>query len=239
MLNNTMINKTLVIDYYGNYSLRMVGGQYGFRRSLSIADPSYRIEYIEDAAGFTPVSFQDGVFNPGSWEGFINEIAVPVIIDDGNIATRQELNRDDQNYSGATEVIWRDGRDGFVEFKKYIYVKRYKDSMYEYVIFSDEPGEGFTSYAFVGPDGTIKNAFYWGMFEATKYTDSTTNTDKLTGIPTSAFSFPSTLTLLNYETLANNVQTSEDGRSHIHLSYKSGWDYICDLITLITKTDDA
>jgi hypothetical protein len=67
-----------------------------------------------------------------------------------------------------------------------------------------------------------------------------TDKTKIHSRPNSSFVYPTTTTVTEYENCANNLGiNSEDNHSIWHIGYKSGWDYICDLITLISCNDDA
>ena len=276
IINKIKVVQTLNIQYFGEYEIRLAGKRYGFRRSKNISDGEQRITYIEDAEGFIPVSFQTDeeqtkIFDPGSWGQFISEVAAPVLLNvNGNISY---LDPDDQSkFLDGSSVDWDDiisahNQQAMVEFRKYIYVKRYEDKNYEYVIFTDEKPEndpGFLNQAGISIyDNSnesnnhliINDRFYWGMYEGSAwqvtdtedaYGTSTTLT-QLWSLPTSGFAAAYATTALGMEQYANNVRyvagtsigETTRRKSRWHIGYKSGYDFICDLITLISKTDDV
>ena len=235
----------ITAEYYGKYSTRLVGKQYGFRRAKNVADSQYRIEYIEDAENMTPAFFEqlqgsdEWVFNPGDWGTFIEEVAEPVVLDRNGLKT--SLNRNNQNYyADGTAINFGEAfsadNNFMVEFRKYIYVKRYEDNSYEYVLFSDEKiDDSYYNYATTTLGGQNAEKFYWGMFEGSF---SGTTSTKLHSFPSTAIS-TAVKKVSVMEQYANNIALNSKNQSHWHINYKSGWDFICDLITLITKNDNA
>lgn len=80
-------------------------------------------------------------------------------------------------------------------------------------------------YAHTGLDGAVKDEFYWGMFKGYS----------LDGKMRSLAGFaPTTNTTRNTE-----VTTCTANGSGYYTIYKSGWDYISDLLTLISKSDNS
>lgn len=248
VVDNVSLTESLDIQTFGISSVQMVGKKYGFRRSRNVQSPSGRIDYIEDATDMIPVSFdEDGTFNPGSWNSFINSVAAPCRINLQNEIRYFNPNNQRQ-WSDGTDVNWT--TDGFygestsfamVEFRKYVYVKRWSDTNYDYVIFTDEKiDDTYQCYACMRPDGTYADdpKFYWGMYEGITFEQD--GITKLKSAPGNGLTLPTNATITSYETYANNLGAIDSsGISHWHIGYKSAWDFICDLITLISKTDDA
>ena len=256
-INNLRTKETLEIDYFGQYNVRLSGKQYGFRRSKSISDSEARISYIYDAEGFVPVSYSNDtgsyVFDPGSWGDFIDEVAAPVLLaTNGSV---EYLDKNDQhkdiegNDINWDSIIANHNKQGMVEFRKYIYVKRYEDAYYNYVIFSDEKlDSGFINQAGISVyEGQTnfepKEKFYWGMFEGSQCLDATDQLIKIQSLPTRAFATAGTY--VAYESQANNIAKMTiniDGTEYIksrwHIGQLNMWNYICDLLTLLGKNDN-
>lgn len=209
------------------------GVRYGFKRAKNNSSPSDRITYLYDAVGKTPgaMNFTSGVFSYGGWENFIEQIARPVMLkNDGTVD--YELCHTDQTkkIDGVTASdVANTGYAGnaMVEFNdEFKWVHRSQDANYEYVIFCNvQFDDTYECYAHKNANGEAQAAFYWGMFKGTNVGN------KLRSIGTGAVMVSQTRnTEVAYAT-ANG-----DGYNTI---YKSGWDYICDLLTLIGKSDNT
>lgn len=215
-------------------SIEMVyklGTRYGFRRTKNNSAPAVRIEYLFDAVGKTPaaMNFTTGAFNYGGWKDFVEEVARPVMLRT-NGTVDYELNHDDQTkrLDGMSSDVANTAYDGnaMVEFSGFKWVKRYQDDSYEYVIFSNTKfDDDYHAYAHMDADGNVKDAFYWGMFKGT-YVGS-----KLRSIGTGSVMVSQTR-----NTEVSRATANGDGYYTI---YKSGWDYIADLLTLISKSDNS
>lgn len=204
----------------------------GFKRKKAESDPEARIEYIFDAVNKTPmkVNLVDGTPNYGDWEDFINEVATPVMLKtDGTEA--YELNRNDQTKkaAGGNSDISNTSYDGnaMVRFGgKWKWVKRYEDETYEYVIFADRQyDDDYHAYAHTDENGVVQDKFYLGM-----YMGSYSN-NKLRSIADAS--------IMNYTTRNTEVSRAQANGSGYGTTYKSAWDYVCDLLTLVSKTDNA
>ena len=116
---------------------------YGFRRNNADSNPLTRIEYLNDANGFTPitVNLADGTFNWGSWFEFVNSNIRPVMLSyDGQVA--YELNHEDtsKKLDGTASDIANPNFAGnaMVEFANFKYVSRLSIGDYDYVYFSNK-----------------------------------------------------------------------------------------------------
>lgn len=243
------------LNYYGTYDIKLVGKRYGFKREKNNQNPSTRITYLFDAEHFNPITFGDSGADLGDWEDFIKEVACPVYIVNDGIGTVRKLSFTDQNYTAeGTLNTTTDNGNFMVGFYKYKYVARKQDSLFEYVVFCDEDLSDnewdYQCYAHAmtvdtsGQNVVIKpgNAFYWGMFNSDYYTNN--DITYLHSVPTANYTGTSAFTLAQLETFARNWAPTyaEDTTGKLkrwNIGYKSGWDYICDLITLVTKSDDA
>lgn len=209
-----------------------LGTRYGFRRSKNNSSPAGRIEYLFDAAEKKPASMglNTGVFDFGDWEDFVYKVARPVMLKTNGTVdyeldpNNQTLRKDNGLSSDVTNTNYNG--NAMVEFFGFKWVKRYEDASYEYVIFSDvQFDEDYHAYAHTGADGKVKNAFYWGMFKGTNVSS------KLRSIGTGA--------VMVNQTRNTEVTYAMGNGDQYYTIYKSGWDYIADLLTLISKSDNS
>lgn len=205
--------------------------RYGFRRAKNDSDPDGRIAYLFDAAGKTPMYVDLSTGSPvwGDWKDFVYEIACPVMLNsDGGEA--YELNREDQTKKsdGSASDI-SDGSfagNAMVRFSKFIWVKRYEDENYEYVIFSDaQVDEDYHAYAHTDAGGKVQPAFYWGMFKGS-------------GVSGKLRSLADRAPLNNVTRSTEIAYAQANGAGH-NTIYNSGWQFIGDLLTLISKSDNS
>lgn len=208
-----------------------LGKRYGYRREKAEASPSDRITYLYDAIGMAPAStdLSSNIFNPGDWGDFIEEVARPVMLTfDGKVD--YELDHNDQtkkldgSMSDITDTNY--GGNAMVEFRKYKWVKRYQDDEYEYVIFSDiQWDDTYHAYAHMNANGDVRDAFYWGMFKGTNVSSKLRSMG--TGSP------------MGSQTVQTGINYAAANGPGYYTVYKSGRDYIADLLTLISKTDNS
>lgn len=223
-VNGVAYEDTTVIVHYQK-ALR-----YGFKRAKSNSEPAKRIEYIYDAVGKTPAAMDliTKVFNHGSWEGFINEVATPVMLRyDGTEA--YELDRHDQTLKadGTASDVSNSSFNGnaMVRFEKWKWVKRYEDDSYEYVIFSNEQyDETYLDDAFTNVNGDHMDRMYYAMFKGGNVSS------KLRSI--------AGLSVMVNQTRNTEVTYAQANGAGWDTIYNSGWQFIADLLTLIGKTDD-
>lgn len=146
--------------------------RYGYRVKISEGDPSGRVEYLFDAVGMTPaaMNFSSGVFNYGDWAGvwFVRDNYPVMLRYDGS----EDYRLDPSNYAKKL----KDGSDSDVANTAYngnamsaipcIWVSRYEENGYQYVIFCEEQyDESYKAYAHTKPDGTIAPYAYHAIFE--------------------------------------------------------------------------
>ena len=209
--------------------------RYGFRREKNNSDPDSRITYLYDAVGMAPAKMTFdaetgvGTFDYGGWENFCNSIARPVMLRTSGIVA-YELDHEDQTkkLDGTESDIANTAFDGnaMVEFgKAFQWVKRFEDEDYEYVIFSDvQYDETYHAYAHMS-NGTVHDAFYIGMFTGPY------NSNILRSLATGGNAVS--------QNAENEIARAKaNGEGH-YILYKSAWDYISDLLTLISKTDNS
>lgn len=205
--------------------------RYGYRREKSNSDPSARITYLYDAEGMMPmhVDLTTGEPDYGSWKPFIDEICRPVMLKyDGTVDYELDHNDQTKKLDGTASDITNTSYAGnaMVEFKNYIWVHRSEDENYEYVIFSNvQYDDTYHAYANTNETGTVKDCFYWGMYEGTKVNDRMRSLSN--GASTAN------------QSAATEIAQAQANGSGWYVIYKSGWDYIIDILTLISKTDNS
>ena len=207
------------------------GYRYGYKREKANPDPYTRITYLYDAKDMTPmfVNLTNGEPQYGSWETFVDELCRPVMLTYDGVVD-YELNHSDltKKLDGTSSDIANSTYAGnaMVEFRKYKWVHRSEDSNFEYVIFSDvQWDDTYHAYANTNANGVNQDTFYWGMFEGTK----------INGIMRSLAGQTPTAS----QTAEDEISQAQANGSGWYLIYKSGWDFINDILTLISKTDNS
>jgi hypothetical protein len=206
--------------------------RYGFRRTKAESNPDARIVYQFDAVGLTPayMNFTSGSFDYGSWQTFINDVSRPVMLKtDGTVDYELSRTNMTKKVDGVTASdIANTAYDGnaMIEFREYIWVQRYEDATYEYVTFADGQYDStYKSYATTNALGNVKDTFYWGVCKGTNVSS------KLRSIGTGA--------IMASQTRNTEVSYATANGSGYYTIYKSGWDFIGDLLTLITRSDNS
>ena len=211
----------------GEYEFNQI---YGFKRELANSNYATRITYTDDAVGKTPVTVNKsaGTFDYGSWQGFIEKIARPVMLKK-NGTVDYELNHDDttKKLDGSDSDISNADYDGnaMVEFRKYRWVSRKTVDGYDYVRFANyKVDDTFEDNAFIDESGKQKLAFYFSMFEGSLDTSNVLRS------------------LADAEIMRSKNAATEMSYSKAN---GDGWNtgawaqlnYIWDLLTLLGKTD--
>lgn len=205
--------------------------RYGFRRTKAESNPATRITYLYDAVGLTPayMDFAGGAFNYGSWETFVNEVQRPVMLKtDGTVD--YELSRTDftKKRDGITASDVSNTAyvgNAMIEFRKYKWVYQYEDANYEYFICCNvQYDANYKAYAFQNANTNIKDAFYWGAFKGIYSTNLRSIADQ---------------TVMYNQTRNTEVSRATGNGAGYYTIYKSGWDYIGNLLTLISKSDNS
>jgi len=206
--------------------------RYGFRRAKANSDPTARIEYLFDAVGLTPaaMNFGTGVFGYGSWQTFVEDVSRPVMLKlDGTVdyeLSRSDFTKKSDGITASDVSNTAYVGNAMIEFKKYKWVKRYEDATYEYVIFADgQYDDTYNAYAHTNALGTVKPAFYWGAFKGVN-------------VSSKLKSFADQTIMVSQTRNTEAAYAAANGGGYYTI-YKSGWDYICDLLTLIGKSDSA
>lgn len=204
---------------------------YGFRRNNADSNPLTRIEYLNDANGFTPITVNtaDGTFNWGSWFEFVNSNIRPVMLSyDGQVA--YELNHEDtsKKLDGTASDIANPNFAGnaMVEFANFKYVSRLTIGDYDYVYISNRKiNDTYKDHAFIDDNHISKNAFYFGMFHG-----ALDSTNRMRSI--------AEMEICRGKNAATEKSYCQaNGLGHDMISW-SQVNYIWDLLTLLGKTDN-
>lgn len=204
----------------------------GYKRAKNDSNPDTRITYILDAVGKDPMYVNLSTGNPvwGSWESFVSEVATPVMLNtDGTEAYELDPNDQTKKADGTASDVANTSFNGnaMVRFGgKWRWVKRYEDADYEYVIFADGRYDAtYNAYAHTNQNGQVTDHFYWGMYKGANVGG------KLRSIAGQ--------TIMVSQTRNTEVAYAQANGAGYDTVYNSGWQYIGDLLTLISKSDNS
>ena len=146
---------------------------YGFDIDETNDSPDGAVTYTDDCELFTPASLgENGVFNYGSWETFVDSICRPVMLkSDGTVD--YELNHSNQMYKidgTIADDVNNPDYDGnvMVEFNK-IYMKLWKDGTTVKCRFSDiKIDSDYKALAFTNESGDEQDYMYLSSFPCCK-----------------------------------------------------------------------
>ena len=212
-----------------------LGGQtteiYGYRRNRLDSNPKTRIEYINDAVGFTPVTqdFTLHTVDPGSWGQFLNDIHAPAMVKyDGTLDYYLDRTDTTKKFDGTPSDISNTAYEGnaMVEFRKYRYISRKTLGDYDYVFFSNQKvDDSYKDDAFTSLDGESKTPnFFFSMFEG-------------------SYDGTRMRSIADTEIMRNTSASTEVSRAQANGSkwYISQWAQLCyiwDLLVLLGKSDN-
>ena len=141
----------------------------GYTINEGVSDPDDSVTYIEDNAGWTPMSMRNGVLNAGSWatesagQALLDSIKPVVRHDDG---TYEDLDkRNPSNLaSGGSAGLETLGNDFLVYFANtFQWLSITKSGNIVTVRYATEQVDGtYHNYAFLGNDGQAKEGFSIG-----------------------------------------------------------------------------
>lgn len=203
--------------------------RYGYRVKESEGNPASRVEYIFDAVGMTPakMDYSTGVFNYGSWADFfvVRDNFPCMVKNDGTVD--YALNPNDYTKKAVTgadsDVANTDYAGNAMSAIPLVYVKRYHENGYRYVIFCQEQyDDGYKAYAHTRPDGTISPYTYGPMFKGS-IIDSKLRS--ISGVaPTSS------------STASAEVAAAQATGSNFTIITWAFWNLIHDLLVLLGKS---
>ena len=206
---------------------------YGYRIDKQDTNPDTRVTYLYDAVGMTPayMDFSGGSFNYGSWADiwFIAKNRPVALKYDGTVD--YELSHTDftKKIDGETASDVSDSTYGgnFMSEIPLVYVKRWEDTRYNYVVFCEtKPNDDYLAQAHTNANGTINPYIYLPMFKGS--IDANNKLRSLMG------TIPNGNT-----TAANEVTYVENCGNGWQLWDKAKIDLIMDLIVLITKSTNC
>ena len=206
---------------------------YGYRIDKQDTNPDTRVTYLYDAVGMTPayMDFSGGSFNYGSWADiwFIAKNRPVALKFDGTVD--YELSHTDftKKIDGETASDVSDSTYGgnFMSEIPLVYVKRWEDTRYNYVVFSEtKPNDDYLAQAHTNANGTVNPYIYLPMFKGS--IDANNKLRSLMG------TIPNGNT-----TAANEVTYVENCGNGWQLWDKAKIDLIMDLIVLITKSTNC
>ena len=206
---------------------------YGYRIDKQDTNPDTRVTYLYDAVSMTPayMDFSGGSFNYGSWADiwFIKNNRPVALKFDGTVD--YELSHTDftKKIDGETASDVEDVNyaGNFMSEIPLVYVKRWEDTRYNYVVFSEsKPNEEYLAQAHTNANGTINPYIYLPMFKGWK--DSNNKLRSLMG------TYPTGNT-----TGANEVTYASNCGAGWQIWDKAKIDLVMDLIVLITKSTNC
>ena len=206
---------------------------YGYRIDKQDTNPDTRVTYLYDAVGMTPayMDFSGGSFNYGSWADiwFIKNNRPVALKFDGSVD--YELSHTDftKKIDGETASDVEDVNytGNFMSEIPLVYVKRWEDTRYNYVVFSEtKPNDDYLAQAHTGANGTVNPYIYLPMFKGWK--DSGNKLRSLMG------TYPTGNT-----TGTNEVTYASNNGTGWQIWDKAKIDLVMDLIVLITKSTNC
>lgn len=208
------------------------GRRYGYRRKKAESNPSARIEYLYDAVGMTPVSVNadTGELDMGDWQEFCDELCRPVMLKyDGTVDYELDHSDYTKKLDGTASDVANTayGGNAMVEFRRFKWVHRREDANYEYVIFSDQnfwTEETYSAYAHTNASGVINDAFYYAMYLGATISSKSRS---IKGTAAALLSSPAT-----------GFTYAQANGSGWNMLYKSAWDYVNDILTMLAKSDN-
>ena len=205
---------------------------YGIRIDKQDANPDTRVTYLYDAVGMTPayMNFNGGSFNYGSWADiwFIKNNRPVALKFDGTVDYELDHTDFTKKLDGTASDVSDPGYGGnFMSKMPTVYVKRWEDSCYNYIAFSDKQvNSDFLAQAHTNANGTVNSAIYLPMFKGWK--DSNNKLRSLMG------TYPTGNT-----TGTNEVTYASNNGAGWQIWDKAKIDLIIDLIMLITKSTNC
>ncbi len=203
---------------------------YGFKIDKQDVNPDTRVTYLYDAIGMTPayMDFNSGTFNYGSWTDiwFIKNNRPVALKFDGTVDYELDHTDFTKKIDGtASDVEDVSYAGNFMSEIPLIYVKRWEDERYNYIVFSEtKPYDDYLAQAHTNANGKVNPYIYLPMFKG--YKDSNDKLRSLMGT-----------TPWNTTGGASNEMTAASACGDgWQLWDKAKIDLVMDLIVLITKS---
>lgn len=209
---------------------RLIDGHvYGFKREIANSNYLTRITYIDEAVGKKPVTVNltNQTQDLGSWGGFINKVARPVMVTYGGIVD-YELDHNDttKKLDGSPSDIDNLNYEGnaMVEFRSYRYVSRKTVDGFQYVRFANyKVDDTFEDNAFINDNGEHSLAFYFSMFDG--------------GLVNGKMRSIAGAEILRSKNASQEMTLAKSNGKGWNTGAWSQLNYIWDLLTLLGKTD--
>ena len=144
---------------------------YGFKLDKNNSDPMTNIEYIDDAAGFTPakMNFEANTFDYGSWgDVFFVKNNYPCMLNaDGTEAYKLDPNDYTKKADGTdSDVANPDFNGNAMSAIPLTYVYAYEEGGYEYIRLSNaKVDENYHAIAHTREDGSIRDYIYLSIYK--------------------------------------------------------------------------
>lgn len=146
---------------------------YGFKRAKTNSSPSSRITYTDQAVGLTPASCNNstGATSLGGWANvwFVTGNKPVMMKYDGTIDYELKHTDYTKKLDDSASDVANPAYDGnAMAIFPLVWVKRWSDSSYDYVQFSDiQVDDDFKAYAHQREDGTIMDWFARSIYDGT------------------------------------------------------------------------
>ena len=206
---------------------------FGFRVAKEVTDPYARVEYLEDAVGYTPahMDYTSGVFNYGSWEDVFFMPKPCMLNYDGTVAYFLNKNDYTRREDGTNSDIANTAFSGnaMMQFPK-IWHRVYEDATYEYhYIANYKVNDSYKCYSNLDYSGKEIPYFYMPIYNGSVVDNRLRSLSGKAPINTNTGSAEINFANANN---SNNVQEW----------YIEQWcdrDLIVDLLKLIGKSTDS
>jgi len=215
-----------------------VGFIYGFTRTQNSAGNV--ITYTDDCKDFERayMNYNAGAFIYGSWEAFCTDINRPVMLKyDGTVD--YELDRDDQTkkaVSGAASDITSTayGGNAMAAFKKLYFYRSGNIVKCSRV----KINEHYKAYAHMNAAGEERDEFYYSMYKGSNISSVLRSIAGQGVMVSQTAATEVTRAEANNGEGGLNVPSNAKGDGWFTI-VKSRWDFINDLLTLISKSDNS
>lgn len=205
--------------------------RYGYRVKEIESNPSTRVEYLFDAVGMTPakMDYNLGSFNYGSWADiwFVKNNYPCMVKNDGSVDYKLNPNdytkREDGTASDVANTAYAGNAMSAIPL---VWVKRYHENGYRYVIFCEEQyDETYKAYAHTRTDGSVSAYAYGAMFEGSLHSETLRS---LSGLKP-----------MSEKTAADELAAAQKNGHSWTLETWAFWNLIHDLLILLGKSTNV